>query len=46
MGPEYPYELKAGDKVCWVRHEGKKIIYSGEIYFKVKERWVLGVLKD
>ena len=39
VGPKYEFrdELKAGDKIIVLRHEGKKFKYEGEEYFKVKE---------
>ncbi len=46
VGPDFPYDVKAGDTIEMVRHEGKKFLFDGEEYYKVKERWVLGVYKE
>jgi co-chaperonin GroES (HSP10) len=42
VGPKHKLGVQAGDKICWVRHEGKKILYEGQIYFAIRERWILG----
>ncbi len=43
VGTDFPYDVKAGDTIEMVRHEGKKFLFDGEEYYKVKERWVLGI---
>ena len=43
VGPDYPYRLKKGDRVEIVRHEGRKFIYDGEEYYKMKAKWIVGV---
>ena len=46
VGPKYLYELKAGDRVIWRRHEGKKVYENRELYFALKEKWVEAKLED
>lgn len=45
VGPDWkkkvPEELKPGDKVVWVRHEGKKCYEDGQLYFVLSRRWVI-----
>ena len=45
VGPDYPYPLKEGDRIIIQRHEGKPIVYKGERYFVMRERWVMGVIE-
>ena len=47
IGPKsiWKNDLKPGDLVDWQRHEGFKIEYQREIYFKVRDRWVMGIMK-
>ena len=40
-GPKHKLGVIPGDKINWQRHEGKKITYQGQIYFVVKQRWVM-----
>ena len=42
VGPKHKLGVKAGDIINWQRHEGKKIIFGGQTYFAVRERWVMG----
>ena len=42
VGPECPYELKEGDIIEIMKHEGIRFVYEGIEYWKVKERWILG----
>jgi co-chaperonin GroES (HSP10) len=44
IGPRYPYarDIKPGDKAIFQRHEGKRFIFQGEKYLKLKEKWVHG----
>ena len=35
-------EIKPGDRIVWTRHEGKKILFEGQTYFAVRDRWVMG----
>ena len=44
IGPKSQFrdEVKPGDKILWVRHEGKPILFEGVKYFAVKERWIMG----
>jgi len=44
VGPACSFrnDLKKGERVKIVRHEGHKIICSQEEYFCVSERWVVG----
>lgn len=42
VGPDYPYDVKIGDRVKIVKHEGKKFLYEGKEYFVMKSRWVVG----
>ena len=46
VGKRYPYPLKAGDRVLWRRHEGKKVFEDGKLYFVLKERWVEAVYHE
>lgn len=43
VGPDYPYKLNPGDRVCIRRHEGVSFKFEGVEYFKVKEQWVEGI---
>ena len=45
VGPESEFKslLKPGDKVIWVRHEGKRFYYEGEMFLSIKDRWIRGV---
>ena len=38
--------IKPGDKLIWVRHEGKRVEYEGQEYFKVASKWILGMWID
>ncbi len=40
VGPDYPDDLKKGDKVAYVRHEGFEI-NEGK-HLAVRERWIVG----
>ena len=42
VGPGYKYDLKPGDSVDVVRHEGKLIKVDGEELWVMKSRWVTG----
>ena len=44
VGPESKFrnELKPGDKVYWRRHEGFRIVYDRQVYFKVRDKWIMG----
>lgn len=44
VGPEYPYDVKPGDKILIRRHEGKSFKYEGKTYLKLKERWVDAII--
>ena len=47
IGPDYKYDLKTGDKIAFVRHEGFKIFdKDGEEYLSLRERWVLGKIEE
>ena len=46
IGKKYPYPLKAGDRVLWRRHEGKKVYEDGQLYFVLKERWVESIISN
>ena len=41
VGPDYPYELKEGDRLYFTRHEGHKIRSKGEWYLSLREKWCL-----
>ena len=43
VGEKYPYRLKRGDRIEMVRHEGVHFVHEGIDYWKVKEKWILGV---
>jgi len=38
--------LQSGMKIIFLRHEGKPIKYDGELYYKMKERWVQAVIEE
>jgi co-chaperonin GroES (HSP10) len=42
VGKRHKLGVKIGDIISWVRHEGKKIIHQGQVYFAIRERWILG----
>lgn len=42
VGPKHKLETQAGDRIIFQRHEGKRFIYQGQVYFAVRQRWVLG----
>ena len=44
VGPKYPYELKAGDKILFRRHEGKRIYIDRELYLVLREEWVDAII--
>ena len=48
VGPksEFRDEVKPGDRIVWVRHEGKKIVYEGQEYRAVRDRWVRARLNE
>jgi co-chaperonin GroES (HSP10) len=47
IGHKYPYkeDLKVGNKVIFQRHEGKRMLYEGERYLALKEKWVHGKIE-
>lgn len=46
VGKDYKYELQVGDKLIFQRHEGKRFLYQGEEYLKLKSRWVLAQMDE
>jgi len=38
--------LQPGYKIIFQRHEGKMIKFEGEIYYKMRERWVQAVIEE
>jgi len=49
IGPDFPKmfkDLKPGDQLIWRRHEGKRIIFEGELFFAVRSRWVMGKMVE
>lgn len=46
VGKDYKYNLKPGDKIVFVRHEGKRIKFGGELYLVLKARWVMGKVNE
>lgn len=48
VGPksEFKDEVKPGDRIVWVRNEGKKIVYEGQEYLAVRDRWVRGKIVE
>ena len=46
VGLRHKLGVQAGDRICWMRHEGKKIVYQGNVYFAVRERWVMGKISN
>lgn len=45
VGPKHKLGAQVGDKLIFQRHEGLKFKYQGETYLKLKQRWVLGIMK-
>ena len=43
VGPEYPYELKKGDKVLFRRNEGTELDFK---LLALKKEWVITKLED
>lgn len=43
VGPEYPFNVKQGDKIHFQRHEGVKVEINGRKLLALKQRWVAGV---
>lgn len=43
IGPDYPYDIKKGDRVSFRRHEGKAFKFQGEDFISLKEKWVEGL---
>ena len=48
IGKDYKYktDLKEGDKIIFQRHEGVRFSYNGQIYLKLKPRWIYGKYND
>lgn len=48
VGPESKFknEVKPGDKIVWTRHEGKKVYEDRELFFVVKDRWIMGKAEE
>lgn len=46
VGSKNKLDIKAGDKINWQRHEGKRFWYQGELYLAIKERWIMGRMED
>src|SRR3990167_7317136 len=46
VGPDYPYDMKIGDKVVFSRHEGFAFIHEDVEYRTLKEERVLGVIME
>jgi co-chaperonin GroES (HSP10) len=46
VGPKHRLGVKSGDKIIFQRHEGQKIIYGRDKYLVVKEKWIMGVIKN
>lgn len=44
IGPRsiFKKDVDIGDKIVWLRHEGKKIIFERQVYFSVRDRWIMG----
>ena len=42
VGPEYPYDVKPGDRIAYVRHEGHVILHKGNKYLSLRAKWVVG----
>lgn len=41
VGPEYKYDVKVGDCVHFVRHEGHRIRWQGKAYLSLRAKWVV-----
>ena len=41
VGPDYKYDLKAGDKVYFRRHEGHKVIIDDITYLSLRSKWCI-----
>ena len=39
-------EISVGDKLCFYRHEGKKIVVDGEELYVLNERHIMGKLEE
>ena len=46
VGPEYPYEIKAGDKVLYRENEGVPVESQGKNLLVLKSEWVVGRFDD
>ncbi len=48
IGPEYRYkkDLKVGDKIYIIRHEGHKICVGSKTYFSMRSKWCVARLED
>ena len=48
VGPESEFKsmLKPGDKVIWTRHEGRKIMFKGQLYFSIRDRWIMAKVDE
>ena len=48
LGPasKFKGEVKPGDKIYWQRHEGRKVFENRQLYFTIRERWILGKMLD
>lgn len=44
LGKDYPRQIEKGAKLIFPRNEGKQFVYNGDVYFTLKERWVLAKL--
>jgi co-chaperonin GroES (HSP10) len=46
VGSKHKLGVQVGNIISWQRHEGKKIIYQGEVFFAVRERWILSKINE
>jgi co-chaperonin GroES (HSP10) len=46
VGPDYPYDVKVGDKIIFRRHEGVKVEDGDDMYVSLEERFVDAVYEE
>lgn len=44
IGPDFPYDVRVGDRIAFPRHEGISVWHDGEQYYCLKHRWCLAVI--
>lgn len=46
VGPEFPEEIKQGQKILFIRHEGFNVDDNGQKKIRLRKEWVLGVVEE